>query len=107
MHDALDASLDEQAEGVTRRVEVDANVVLWLEVGQCCPNGDRVRYSLIQVVNVNVQVQHLLLFPGSFRPYRGPIVRLGLERQVCPPSGHLSRTQSGSLRLTSHPRSLR
>ena len=50
----LGASLDEQAEGMTSRVEVDANVILWLEVGKCCPDGERVRSALDQIVNMNM-----------------------------------------------------
>jgi len=72
---------------MTSRVEVDANIVLWLEVSQYRSDGDRVRSGLIQVVDSDVQVEHLLLLPGSFRPYRGLIVRLGLERQTHPPLG--------------------
>ena len=75
--------MDEQAEGVTSRVEVDTNVVLWLKAGRCRSDCDRMRSSLIQVVNANVQVQHLLLLAGLFRPYRGSIVCLGLKRQAC------------------------
>ncbi len=83
----LGASLNEQAEGMTSRVEVDANAVLWLEVSECCPDGERVRSALVQIVNMNIQVQHLLLLPESFRPYRGSIVRLGLKRQASSPLG--------------------
>jgi hypothetical protein len=66
-----------------------------------------VRSALVQLVNMNIQVQHLLLLPESFRPYRGSIVRSDWNDKPVPPSGHLSRTQSGSLRFTSHPRSFR
>jgi hypothetical protein len=66
----------EQAEGMTRRVEVNPHVVLWLEVGQPRSDGQGVSFRLAQVVNPNVQVKHLLLFAGLLRPHGLPIVGL-------------------------------
>lgn len=97
--------MKEEAEGVPRRVKEHPEIVLRLVYGACGTRCDRIRLGLGQVIDAYIEMQHLLLLLGKFRPHRGLISRLGLEREPRSPSGHLSSTQSGSLSFTSQPSS--
>lgn len=56
---------------------------------------------LVKVIDPEVEMQHLLLFPGLFRPHRGLISGLGLEREpgtsVRVPDEYPVRLASGDL----------
>lgn len=72
---------------MSRRVTQDPDVFLGLELGlglglgpgACRPRRDRIRLGLVEVIDPDIEMQHLLLFPGLFRPHRGPISGLGLK----------------------------
>lgn len=68
---------------MSRWVEEHADVVLWLDFRQCRTQGDGVRPGLVEVIDPDVQMEHLLLLLCPFRPYRRAVRRLRLEGESC------------------------
>ena len=75
------ALLQVQAEGMSRGIEADPHVLLWLESGQRRALRYRVRDARLEVVDLDLQVHHHLLVTGSGWPDGTDKTRLGLEAQ--------------------------
>lgn len=71
--------MKKETQRVSRRIEQHPDIVLRLESGARRPRRDRIRLGLIKVIDPDVEMQHLLLFSGLFRPHWGLKSRLGLE----------------------------
>jgi hypothetical protein len=69
---------------MTGGIEVDAHVLLGLKVGQDGSDTDRMGSRGLQVIDVDIKMEHLLLLPGFLRPDGRTIPRLGLEGQAGP-----------------------
>lgn len=66
-----------------RRIEIDPHVLLWLKCGENRSSSEGVRTRLVQVVDMDVEVDHhLLLDAAARRPRRPPVARLGLEGEA-------------------------
>ncbi len=70
-----------QTEGMTGRVEHHAHTVLRLVVGQTCAGCQGVVDCRVEIVDLNVEVQHLVLSGRLLRPGWFAVTGLGLERQ--------------------------
>src|SRR3712207_5105082 len=70
-----------EAERVGARVEVDADVLLMLEVGQRRAAPRRVGTPRREVVDSNLQVRHRQLLAGPGRPHRRRVHVLDVEAQ--------------------------
>ena len=68
-----------EAEGVAGGVEVDADVVLGLVVGEDGSGGNGAGAGGLQVVHLDVQVHLHLLVAGAGGPGRPDVGPLGLE----------------------------
>jgi hypothetical protein len=78
---------DPQAERMAGGVEVDADALLGLEVGEDRSGGDGAGAGGLQVVHLDVEVHLHPLVAGAGRPGRSDVGRLGLEGQPRPATG--------------------
>ncbi|MDT4909568.1 MAG: hypothetical protein QOI69_2809 [Pseudonocardiales bacterium] len=87
------------------RIEADADVVLWLVVGNGGTGRGGERGGALEIVHPDLEMHHHLLVVRLGGPHRTGVVRLGLERDSDSPIGGRSTTQSGSSAVNSPPRS--
>lgn len=64
-----------------RWIKEHPDIVLRLERGAPRSQRDRKRLGVVKIINTEVEMEHLLLLLGLFRPYGGLISGLGLERE--------------------------
>lgn len=99
--------MEEEAERVPRRIKEHPYIVVRLKRGAPCPRRDRMRLGLVEIINPEIEMEHLLLLLGPFGPHGGWYPGSDWNERPVPPSAQPSRTQSGSLHFTSQPSSCR
>jgi GrpB-like predicted nucleotidyltransferase (UPF0157 family) len=90
-------SVQEQAEGMAGRVEHHPHRRLRLVVGEPRTSLDRLGDGCVQVVDQDLQVEHLVLGPGLLRPDRRAVPLLGLDQQVGAPVWMTHRDPTGAI----------
>ena len=87
---------------MTRRVEKDLHGIPRLMLGEARARLHRLAHSRVEVVDLDVEVEHLVLAVRSLGPHRRPVGRLALEGETRASVGVRINTQSGSRAVTSH-----
>jgi hypothetical protein len=86
----------EEAERVACGVQVDANVILRLALGQDRSGGDRVLTCCCQILDGDIEMHLHLLIAGPGRPHGGTYTGSVWKDRPAPPSRERRVTQPGS-----------